>query len=260
MEKVSIIMPVRNNWRFTEQCLKSVVYNTEYPNYDIIIINNASTDETVEELKNLKIPIKGKIIHNTENKSFSVANNQGRMNTDADYLVMLNNDTIVTKGWLSNMLEVFHVEKDVGAVGSKLIYPGMGDIQHAGVYFMHHGVPDHLFIGFDKGDSLVSQRKYCPAVTGACLMTPADVWDRLGGLDERYKYGYEDIAYCNKLYDIGLKVMYEPSSVVYHYGSMTPGRYNWENQNFNIYMRDWIVTNRHKEINLIVKQSNDERQ
>lgn len=248
MEKVSIIIPVHNNLSYTKQCLESIAYNTEYENFDVIIVNNASTDGTAEYLATLDLPIKGKVIHNKENKTYSVVNNQARSATDADYLVLLNNDTIVTKGWLKGLVKAAKDDEDVGVVGCKLIFPGGGTIQHAGVYYMHHGIPDHSFIGYDRFDTVVCERKTCPAVTGACLLTHVDVWDTVNGLDERYKFGYEDIAYCNSVYELGLKVVYEPNVEVYHYGSVTPGRYDYENANFNIYIRDWVVNDKFKTI------------
>jgi GT2 family glycosyltransferase len=245
-KKVSIVIPVRNNLIFTKQCLNSIAKNTDYENFEVIIVDNASTDETADFLANFNLPIKGKVITNGDNKTYSVVNNQARtLALDSDFILTLNNDTIVTKGWLSKMLEVFNLYDNIGAVGCKLLFPGSGGIQHAGVYFMHHGIPDHSFIDYDKDDTLVNQRSIVPAVTAACMLMPTNIFDEAGGFDERYHFGYEDIALCNKIRELGYKVIYEPKAIVYHYGSMTPGRYNYENTNFNIYARDWIFTNKY---------------
>lgn len=248
--KASIIIPVRNNVAFTKQCLNSLAHNTllDKDEYEVIIVNNASTDETDEYLSSLKLPINGSVIKNNDNKSYSVANNQGRKLARGEFLVLLNNDTILTKGWLTELIKVFEEDDKVGVVGSRMIFPGSGEIQHAGVYFMHHGIPDHLFIRYDKEDSKVMQRSSVPAVTGACLATRTKIWDQIQGLDERYKFGYEDTAYCNTVRELGYKVIYQPDSLVYHYGSMTPGRYDFENTNFNIYLRDWISNGKYLNI------------
>jgi len=246
--KVGIIIPVRDNWSYTRQCIRSIVMNTEHRNYEIIVIDNNSVDDTKDELHgylkgfiDLKALRGAKIVSNSDNKNFSISNNEGRANTDADFLVLLNNDTIVTKGWLTAMLNVFGEEKNVGIVGARLLFPGTELIQHAGVVFMPDGSTDHAHYKLYREDPLVTTRKEYPAVTGACLMIPTEIYDLVGGLDERYFWGWEDIDLANRVRREGYRVIYEPAAIVYHYCSQTPGRYDFENQNFNLYAKEWIL-------------------
>jgi len=247
-QKVAIIIPVRDNWSYTKQCIRSIAMNTLHKNYEIIIVDNNSIDKTKDELHNylkgfidLGVLQGAKIVRNDENKNFSISNNEGRANTDADFLVLLNNDTIVTKGWLTAMLNVFKEEQRVGIVGARLLFPGTELIQHAGVIFMPDGSTDHAHYKVYRDDPLVITRKEYPAVTGACLMVSTEIYDLVGGLDERYFWGWEDIDLANRVKDEGYCVIYEPTAVVYHYCSQTPGRYDFENQNFNLYAREWIL-------------------
>ena len=124
----SIIIPVFNNAILTQHCLLSIVRNTDptYFNinkydYEIIIVDNASTDETADMLKSVKGNIK--VISNAVNQGFSIACNQGADIAQGKYLILLNNDTQVCPGWLENLIRFAEENEKVGAVGSKLLYP-----------------------------------------------------------------------------------------------------------------------------------------
>lgn len=248
MLKVSIIIPIRNNWAFTKQCIRSIAMNTERKDYEIIIVDNNSTDATKDELEDylkgfidLGLLKSAKIVHNAENKNFATSNNEGRRNSSGEYLLLLNNDTIVTKGWLTAMLKVFEEDKKAGIVGARLIFPGTGTIQHAGIIYLKDGSSDHAHYRVHRDSPMVAKREEYPAVTGACLLIPIELYDIVGGLDERYFWGWEDLALCNKVRNEGYKVIYEPSAIAYHYCSQTAGRFDFENQNFNLYIKDWVL-------------------
>ena len=185
----SIIIPVFNQVNYTKQCLEAVVKNTGEVNYEVIIIDNGSTDGTVDFLRCLEGDVK--IIQNSQNLGFSKANNQGAKVAKGKYLVFLNNDTIALQGWLSEMINVIENDSQVGIVGSKLLYPD-GTIQHAGVvmddsiYHIYEGLPSNHFA--------VNKLREFPYVTGACLLIPRNLFSGLKGFDEGYLNGFEDIV------------------------------------------------------------------
>jgi GT2 family glycosyltransferase len=232
----SIIIPTWNNWDFLHQCIQSIIKYTK--NYELVIVDNGSEDETVKNLRSLD-NLKGQLVINKENKGFAIACNQGARTAKGEILIFLNNDTIVTENWADNMYKCLQEEEKCGIVGAKLIHPVKGTIQHSGVERWYDGTPNHIYFGKDQNYWLANKRLEYFAVTGACLMTPKEIFNKAKCFDERYLNGWEDVAYCNTVKKMGFKIFYEPTAKVYHYESRTSGRYNTENNNFNLYMRDW---------------------
>jgi hypothetical protein len=129
---VSIVIPVFNKVELTRQCLISLAEVTDNVHYEVIVVDNASTDGTESLLATLGGDVQ--IIQNKENLGFAKGNNQGAQAARGRYLVFLNNDTIPKKGWLKSLVDEVTVHPDVAVVGSKLLYPD-DTIQHAGVVF-----------------------------------------------------------------------------------------------------------------------------
>jgi GT2 family glycosyltransferase len=240
--KISIFMLVRNNLAYTKQCLHSIKKCTEYPNYELIIVNNHSTDGTERWLKDYEPGVKATLITNKENKSFSVGNNQASTIATGEYFLLLNNDIIVTPGWMTNMRKVFDEEEMVGAVGARLIRPGIGTLQHCGILKSMMNLPAHQFFDYPANIPEATTRGEYFAVTGACFMTPAKLY-RKHLFNEIYVYGWEDIDYCNRLKKDNYRMIYEPSAIVYHYESKTPGRYDHDSANMGHYMKRWVQFN-----------------
>lgn len=236
----TVIIPHLNNVAYLKQCVEALQRTTD--DFELVIVDNHSTDGTIDYLTSSALRgIKGRLITNVENKGFGIACNQGAKIAKGKYLCFLNNDTIPTKGWLNAMIKCFEEEKSVGVVGAKLLHPGTGNIQHAGVVEIQNGTPYHVYFGKPNDYSLANKRKEYFAVTGACLLTTKDLFDKIGGFDDRYFCGWEDIHYCNEIKKLGYKIFYEPTSVVYHYESRTGGRYSKESQNWNLYVQTWIL-------------------
>lgn len=237
---ISIIIINKDNFNYLKQCLKSIEKYTKNVNYEIIIVDNASNDKSF--YNTLDSNFKGKIIEHDINKSFSESNNRGVKEANGDYICLLNNDTIVTKNWLFNALKAFKQEKKIGAVGVKILMPGKGTIHHAGVKSFANGLTDHIYFNKPADYKKANKQYQCFAVTAACLLTKKSIYKKVDGLDEQYWYGWEDVDFCNKLKSLNYKIVYEPTSVIYHYESRTPGRYYAENDNINIYMQRWIYS------------------
>jgi len=232
----SISIACFNNLGFTKQCLESIFRNTE--NYEIIIIDNASTDGTSEYIKSLMDQGKSiTLIQNSENAGFAYAHNQGLKEAKGEYFLPLNNDIICLKNWLPPMVEAFQDPK-VAIVGSKLLMPGSKKIQHAGVFFLENCLPYHINLG-QEDNEITSTSQIVPAVTAACMLIKTDFFREIGGFDEAYKNGWEDIDLDLKVRKMGYLIFYQAKSVLYHYEGQTQGRLDHDNENRQLFMKRW---------------------
>lgn len=230
---VSIIMLNRNGKHNLEILMNSFHDKQFYDNFEIICVDNASTDDSMEYLESWASEFSIKIVRNQVNMSFSAANNLGVENASGEYLLFLNNDTEVTDGWLDELLIAMKKADNPGAVGAKLIYPQIPEgtvndgksfsIQHNGIAFRDSIREKAYFIqpynmgngqaDCDHGTALIERA----CVTAAVLMMKREAFDEIGGYDERYIYGYEDVDICLKLVKAGYKNYYCPTCLVYHY-------------------------------------------
>lgn len=235
--RISIIIPVFNKVELTVQCLEALVANTEIQNYEVIIIDNASTDGTQEFLKNLGGDVK--IITNKENLGFAKACNQGAKAAYGEFIVFLNNDTIPQAGWLSELLNFMQSHSDAGIVGSKLLYPD-GTIQHCGASMRFDGkFFRHQYKFLEASHPLVDKERELDAVTAACFITRKDLFFKAEMFDEEYLNGCEDMDYCTAVRSMGYKIYYNPRSVLFHLESQTPRTINRDEKNFARYLSKW---------------------
>ncbi|MCV6638748.1 glycosyltransferase family 2 protein [Candidatus Albibeggiatoa sp. nov. NOAA] len=220
--QVSIVIPVFNKVAYTYNCLLTVVDTDPDISKEVIILNNASSDETEAFLSQLQ----GggfRVVNNKDNKGFVGACQQGGAMATGEFILLLNNDTQVRTGYLSNMLKVFDNDSDVGLVGSKLIYPD-GRLQEAGGIIFNDAsgcnygrLQDPSFPHFNQNREV----DYC---SGASLMIRTELWQHWGGFDERYAPAYyEDTDLCFTARSKGYKVMYCHDSQVIHHEGITSG-------------------------------------
>ena len=239
-----ISIALYNQLPFTKECLKYLFKNTNPKLFELAIIDNLSTDGTREWLKDEFAKseeyksVKTTVYFNDKNAGFAFAHNQAGKDNETDSIVLLNNDTIPLKGWLEPLLEALE-RPGIGIAGSKLISPKFMGIQHAGVHFLEDGRPMHRYLGYPSDALDVNKPEVVPAVTGACFAVKKELWDLLGGLDQRYWCGWEDIAFCLLARERGYKVWYEPKSCLYHYEGETAGRYLKENDNRRLFFSEW---------------------
>ena len=225
----SIIIPVFNKVDLTQQCLMHLADVTKNIFYEVIIVNNHSSDGTAEFLETLDGDMK--VISNQENLGFSRACNQGARVAKGKYLVFLNNDTIPRPGWLASLIHEVESHEEVAVVGSKLLYPD-NTIQHAGVAFSRYSqLPYHIFKGFAEHRPEVNSRKEFQSVTAACMLVRKEVFEKVGGFDEGFVNGFEDVDLCLKIRQIGMKVVYQPKSCLYHLEGQSPGRKKHDDSN-----------------------------
>ena len=227
---VSIIIPAYNQWNYTYACIKSILENTEDVNYEIIVADDNSSDDTV----NIKKYVKNfKLIRNEVNLGFLKNCNNAAKYASGKYLLFLNNDTKVKKSWLKNLLCVPENDENVGMAGPKFIYPN-GVLLEAGGIIWKDG-ETWQYGRFDSARSREYNReRETDYVSGACLMIRKDLFDRIGGFDERFAPAYyEDADIALEAKKAGYKVVYQPASVVIHYENITYGHKKGKKWNKN---------------------------
>lgn len=219
----SIIIPVFNKADLTKRCLEVLPQTiADAGTGEVIVVDNASTDHTARVLEAFPWI---KLIRNERNLGFAGANNQAAREAKGEFLVLLNNDTEAWDGWLRIMLARAREER-MGAVGARLLYPDRKS-QHGGVVVIGNpfgrqdAQPFHhnFMVPFEDAD--VRRPQEMQIVTGACLVTPRALYEKLGGLDEGYWNGFEDVDYCLKVRREGLRVYYEADAVLYHFESQS---------------------------------------
>jgi len=242
---VSIIILTWNKVKFTKHCLHYLYKFTNYSNWELIVVDNGSTDETQLFLKQFQTTHDNcEIILNDRNLGFAIGNNQGIKKAKGQYLVFLNNDVFVTSNWLTELINCLKANPKVGIVGTKLVYPQSRKIQHAGVVFSLKGKPFHIYRNQRSTNRRVNIQKLYDAVTAACMLIRGNVIKELGGFDERFKIGgYEDVDLCLRARLRKYKILYCPKSemVHYEYGSFRQiERFNEiAKENFKIFMKKW---------------------
>ena len=226
--KVSIIIPTKDHAEITRDCLKSIYAKTTYRNIEVIVVDNGSKEKETLELFD---EFRGKydnfrVIRAAIEFNYARLNNLAVKKSNADYVLLLNNDTtVITPNWIELMVGDASQEH-IGAVGAKLLYPD-DTVQHAGV-ILGIGVASHVFVGESRDSIVWGGRLTVPynysAVTAACLMVERKKWDEVGGLEEDLKVAYNDVDFCLKLLEKGYYNVMVPMVELYHAESKSRGR------------------------------------
>lgn len=217
---VSIIIPVYNQYRFTYSCLKSIHENTKGIKYEVIIADDVSSDETKkisDYIKNIRI------IKNKKNLGFLLNCNNAAKEAKGKFILFLNNDTNVQKDWLKYLIDLIESDKKIGMVGSKLIYED-GRLQEAGGIIWNDASGWNYGRLDDPEKPEYNYVKEVDYISGASIMIRRDLWNAIGGFDERYVPAYcEDSDLAFEVRKKGYKVMYQPKSVVVHFEGISNG-------------------------------------
>jgi GT2 family glycosyltransferase len=218
---VSIVVPAHNAWAYTHLCLRAILEHTASPRYEVVLADDASTDDTAlatELLQNVTVVRDGMRRGYVANCNNAVRRARGR------YVVLLNNDTVVQPGWLRALVTATDRDRDVGIVGGRVL-SGDGSLQEAGCFVLSDGTPVRRGLGSDPTDRAFATPVEVDYVSGCCLLVRRDLWHRLGGFDARFAPAYYedvDLAFAARVHRY--RVMYEPTAVVLHFGGVTYGQ------------------------------------
>lgn len=217
---ISVVVPSHNQWRYTFACIASVVASEPDLELEIILADDASTDET----RSARERVPGLVVCRQESNVGFLRNcNSAARLARGKYLLLLNNDTQVQSGALSQMLKVFSVRPDAGLVGAKLVYPD-GTLQEAGGVIWRDGSGWNYGRGGDPAGGEFNYLKRADYCSGACIMLRRDLWEQLGGFDERFSPAYyEDTDLAFRVRAAGREVYYQPTAVVVHFEGTSHG-------------------------------------
>jgi GT2 family glycosyltransferase len=215
----SIVIPVHNKATITRQCLDALLAEADDGlDRQIVVVDDGSTDLTPSLLARYGDRVL--VIRNQTALGFAGACNAGIAAAAGEFVVLLNNDTIPTSGWLSALVDHARQHPAAAVVGAKLLFPN-DTVQHAGVAIGLDARPHHIYAGFPADHPATSVSRPFQVVTAACALLRRGPWRELGGLDVAYQNGWEDVDYCLRAGEAGYEVHYCAESVVYHLESAT---------------------------------------
>jgi GT2 family glycosyltransferase len=233
--KISIIIGIFNCLPLTRECLRSLSLTLEGWDYEVILIDDGSTDGTREWLATLTHPFR--VILNDKNQGFARNNNAGARLARGDVLLLLNNDVILEPGWLEPMWDLLHRIPRTGVVGNVQKRVSDGSFDHFGIGFDHKGKPFHHV--HPKPTWPGRPWGIYPAVTGACLLIRRDLFLDVGGFDPAFRNGGEDVDLCFKVRSRGLHCRTAYRSIIHHHVSASPGRNLFHEANCRLLFHRW---------------------
>ena len=226
---VSIVIPSKDHVDMLDGCIRSIVGKSEYPRYEVIVVENNSEDAATfeyyeriqEEVQNLKV------VFWPGEFNYSAIINFGASHAAGEYLLLLNNDTEVISGDFIEEMLGYLQRPEVGVVGAKLYFRD-GLTQHAGMLIGPHGAVAHVNQDFPKAREGYLGKAVRPgnfsAVTGACQMVGKELFDRVGGYTEELAVGFNDVDFCLKVGQLGYRIVFTPYAELYHYEFTSRGR------------------------------------
>ncbi|MGH6924177.1 MAG: glycosyltransferase family 2 protein [Propylenella sp.] len=225
---VSIIIPTKDHLDDLKTCLSSIVEKTDYPNYEIIVVDNASQDAATRRyLKRLAKRPRFRVLRYPHQFNFSAINNAAVRSARGEILALVNNDIeVITQSWLTEMVS-WALQPRIGCVGAKLYYPD-DTIQHAGVILGLGGVAGHSHKHLRRDNPgyfhRLSVAQNLSAVTGACLAVRKSVYFEVGGLDAKaLTVAFNDVDLCLKVREAGYRNVWTPFAELYHHESKSRG-------------------------------------
>ena len=235
---VTVVIPVFNEFPLTAACLESLAAATAPDAIQVVVVDNGSVDETAGDCPGLgreMFPNRFSYLRQDQNQNFGPACNLGAETAESDFLFFLNNDTILTDGWLDPLLQAFQNDPSLGAVGPLLLYPENERVQHVGICFDPEMAMEHLYEFFPAEHPAVRKSgRPLQALTAAAMLIPTAVFRDCGGFFPEYRNGYEDLDLCCVLRKAGRNLRCVPNSIVLHYGSRSWGRFEHESHNIEL--------------------------
>ncbi len=237
--KVSFIIPLYNCLPLTQAMLASL--RATVPAglaHEIILVDDGSTDGTRAWLSSLGAPTR--VILNDRNLGFAGACNRGAAAAQGEFLFFLNNDLVLLPGWLEPMLALLQRDASAGLVGNVQLNATSGETDHTGIFFTHQGKPAHRT---DRPlPARVTGCRRVDALTGACFALRRSLWEKLGGFDEGFVNGGEDVDLALRATAAGCRHFVALRSVVRHHISSSTGRNLRNEQNTRRLLQRWHET------------------
>jgi len=225
---VSLIIPTRNGLDLLRQCVTSILQKTDYPAYEIIIVDNNSDDpETLAYFRDIAANPMVRVERDEREFNYSALNNRAVELSNGDYIGLINNDIeVISPNWLAEMIGLA-MQDGVGAVGARLWYPD-DRLQHGGVIIGLGGVAGHSHKYLQRGVPGYFRRAELPqdlsAVTAACLVVKKAIFREVGGLNEvDLKVAFNDVDFCLKIQEAGYRNVWSPYADLYHHESASRG-------------------------------------
>ncbi len=233
---VSLIIPTRDQPKLIKNCLESILKNTDYPDFEVIIVDNGSTDaKAIGYLNTLSsVPACTVLSYNLP-FNYSAINNFAAQQARGELIGLVNSDIeVISPKWLRDMAAYFWLA-DIGVVGAKLLYKDKS-VQHAGVIGGLGNVAGHAHRFFRATETGYMNRLQVPnefsAVTGACMLTRRSLYETLGGLNSKdLAVAYNDVDYCLRVKEKGYRIVYAPQAELFHFESKTRGREDTSEKN-----------------------------
>lgn len=217
--KVSIVIVTYNNWSYTKQCLESLIRNNEYQNLEIIIVDNASTDETKIQLARISNP-NIKVLFSPENLGFAGGNKAGCNLATGEYIILLNNDTIVTQNWIEKLIRPLRENEHIGMAGPVSNSVGNDQMLDFCVSNPLSGASELWLQDFNQFNN--GKFRYTNLLGFYCVAIKREVYEKVGDLDTNYGIGmFEDDDYCESVKSLGYRLVIVEDVFVYHHGSVS---------------------------------------
>jgi GT2 family glycosyltransferase len=223
----TIIVPTKDNVAYLARCVESILSKTDYPNFEILIVDNHSDlSETFRYLENISRDNRVRILSFPWEFNFSAINNFAVRHSKGDYLVFLNNDVeVIAKDWLS-IIGRWLEKPSTGCVGAKLLY-GDGTIQHVGATLGMAMGACHYNVGSSQSDpgyfGMNILTREATVLTAACVGIRKSVYEKIGGFDEALPVAFNDVELCVRLHWLGYVNIFDPRILLYHHESRTRG-------------------------------------
>lgn len=226
---VSLIIPTKDKKTLLQACISSILEKTDYPNYEILVVDNGSTEQSaITYLKEISEHDKITVLDYSKPYNYSAINNFAIKQAAGEVIALVNNDVeVIAPNWLS-LMAGHALRPEIGCVGAKLYYPNER-IQHAGVILGLGGVAGHAHKYFRRSHhgyfSRLMLTQNVSAVTAACLLVRKSVYEEVGGLNDKdLAIAFNDVDFCLKVREKGYLNLFEPRAELYHHESISRGK------------------------------------